>query len=329
MVDLLRAAIVGAGQIGSRHLQSFARLDRPFQLVVIDPDERSLAAAKIRFEEAEASAANRHPFRCIVYATGFDILDSLAQLDVAIVATHASVRLQVLKELIRRLAIRHIICEKVLFQDLDSYQKAAQWFSERNIQVWVNCPFRTLNFFRTLKKDARSSMWEYSVYGSGINLASNAVHHLDLFTYLTGTPLERVRSDFLHRRIQKSKHSGCIEFTGTLLAESAHHRFEMTSFPCPGHPLVIRLMTEDGTWFIELLAERAVHLSADGERTVPFSFPPQSERTHLLVKELLDTGTCGLPTFHESRHVHERLLNAFMDRLESVTGRRPAVCPIT
>lgn len=329
MVAPTRIVIIGAGQIGSRHLQSFARWDRPAELYVFDPDERALRAAEERFENAcRHASASRSAVR-VRFARSVEMLERGSQIDVAIVATGAAVRLEVLRYLLDRLEITSIICEKVLFQDLASYRVAARLFAKQNVQVWVNCPFRTLPYFRTLKAEARSERWEYAAYGSGINLASNAVHHLDLFSFLTGEALKRVRADYLHSRLRESKHAGCIEFTGTLLAESGNHRFEMTSFPHADKPLVIRLMTDRRTLFIEPTAKRVLEASADGTRIETFSFPPQSERTAQLTAEIIDTGTCALPTFTQSRHVHELLLRSFLARLEQITGRRHKRCPIT
>ncbi|MCV3262394.1 Gfo/Idh/MocA family oxidoreductase [Vibrio harveyi] len=43
--------IIGAGQLGSRHLQALAQLDDKFSIYVLDPFEQSLEVAKQRYQE--------------------------------------------------------------------------------------------------------------------------------------------------------------------------------------------------------------------------------------------------------------------------------------
>ena len=42
-------AIIGAGNVGSRHLQALKAVDFPLSIMVIDPDLNSLAIAKERY----------------------------------------------------------------------------------------------------------------------------------------------------------------------------------------------------------------------------------------------------------------------------------------
>ena len=42
--------LIGAGNIGSRHLQALALLDRPAQVYVVEPSEEARVLSKSRFE---------------------------------------------------------------------------------------------------------------------------------------------------------------------------------------------------------------------------------------------------------------------------------------
>ena len=48
-------AIIGAGQLGSRHLQGLAKLQLPCQVHVVDPSPKSLEVARQRFAETPPS----------------------------------------------------------------------------------------------------------------------------------------------------------------------------------------------------------------------------------------------------------------------------------
>lgn len=59
-----------------------------------------------------------------------------------------------------------------------------------------------------------------------------------------------------------------------------------------------------------------------------FRKPLQSELTHLIVKDILGNGDCGLTKYDESCRLHKLLLYAFIKHLELVEGRRFTYCPI-
>ena len=50
-VGVYNIGLIGAGQIGSRHLQGLAKSTLQYKIYVVDPDEKSLSVAKIRYQE--------------------------------------------------------------------------------------------------------------------------------------------------------------------------------------------------------------------------------------------------------------------------------------
>ena len=117
---MYQIAIIGAGQLGSRHLQALARLTTECEITVIDPSLESLAVAKQRFEEMPVNKAV-----CVVgYGTSVDELP--VELDYVVVATGADVRLKVLQSLLARSTVRYMLLEKVLFQRLGDYEVTNQ-----------------------------------------------------------------------------------------------------------------------------------------------------------------------------------------------------------
>ena len=49
--DFYSIAVIGAGEVGSRHLQALALLKRPVKIFVVDPSNESLRIAKERFQQ--------------------------------------------------------------------------------------------------------------------------------------------------------------------------------------------------------------------------------------------------------------------------------------
>ena len=108
--------IIGAGQIGSRHLQALSLIDRDITVSVFDPNKESLELAKKRFEELPENKF----VRSVSY---FEALDGLNDdIDVAIIATNADIRRQVIEQLLQKVRVRFFILEKMAFQSVEDFE---------------------------------------------------------------------------------------------------------------------------------------------------------------------------------------------------------------
>ena len=104
-------ALIGAGQLGSRHLQGLAKTKCPLNIVVIDPSIENLKIAEDRWGEIQNDV--KHQIRFNQDLSQLDRSDLFA----TIVATGANVRRKVVEELFKCAAhVRFLILEKVLFQ---------------------------------------------------------------------------------------------------------------------------------------------------------------------------------------------------------------------
>ena len=103
--------IVGAGQIGSRHLQALCHLKNPTRIDLVDPSDKSLQVALNRYENAMPTSKQDMELHC------HNNLNNLpVSLDLVIIATNATVREKALKDLVQKRSIKNLILEKVLFQ---------------------------------------------------------------------------------------------------------------------------------------------------------------------------------------------------------------------
>jgi predicted dehydrogenase len=126
-------AVIGAGQLGSRHLQALGRVGGRNDIFIVDPNADSRRVARERFNEFNPGFLGK------LYELE-SLLELPAELDVAIVATTSNVRLAVLATLMKSSKVRYLLLEKVLFQDLAQYQQAAELLQMQIGRVWVNCP---------------------------------------------------------------------------------------------------------------------------------------------------------------------------------------------
>lgn len=317
-------AVIGTGQLGSRHLQSLARLANPPRALAVEPVEARAAAARARLAEAGGLKAE---FFASVAALP-------PGLDVAIVATASDAREKVVAELLETKRPRFLILEKFLFQRPAAYGRIGALLRETGARAWVNCPRRLWPFYRALKPRFKAGEpLDYHVSGSQLGIGSNAIHPLDHLAFLSGDEDFSVATQGLDPGTRASKRPGFVEFTGTLAARGRRgSSLTMRSFDEAGVPPLITLASP---------SLRAVIREAEGRAWIAeassgwkwneesFAVPLQSELTASVVADLLERGDCGLTPYEESSRLHLPLLAALMGHIGGEKGRPPEACPIT
>lgn len=328
MSDRPTVAVVGAGQLGSRHLQSLALLDRKIQVQVVDPNPASLQTAKRRLAEIpEGARLDR-----VDYLTGMAAL--APEIDLAIVATLADVREKAVAELLEKRRVRSLILEKVLFQDPVAYDRVGALLAARGAKAWVNCPRRLSPGFRALRERlAGGGLLEIAVDGTNWGLASNAIHFLDLAAYFCGRTGFRISAERLDRELVQGKRPGFVEFTGTLTADFAGAcLLTMTARSGDVVDLEIRVSSGNAKFQIrELMDTCWVSEAATGWIRREESFPRmvQSRFGHEPVAALLDGRDCGLTPYAESAALHRPMIEAFLAHLGRCGRGNLRMCPIT
>ena len=323
-----RVAIIGAGQLGSRHLQGLARIDIPVEIIVVDPSKASLGVARNRFLEIH----NRESVESVTYVGSLGEVPG--KLDLAIVATTADIRGKVVKEVLDRGLTKKMVLEKVVFQSFSECEWARSLFFENGILCWVNCPRRTLDIYRRIKGlvSGEGKLF-YSVYGGEWGLGCNAIHFVDQVFFLTGCRDYRMDVSGLDESVYGSKRKGFFEVSGLLRGVFANgSELLLYSHRTSAAPLMVAILAENHHVIIDeangvaRVSGKKVGWQWDEWR---FMIPFQSEQTHIFVKDIVLTETCALTPFQESSEQHGPLLRALSDffslRIEIESGR----CPIT
>jgi hypothetical protein len=299
---MLQIALIGAGQLGSRHLQGLALLDRAARITVVDPTESSLATAKERFTQVKQEKVEA------AFTRSFGDLPK--HLDGAVVATGANVRRKAIETLLQHSDVKVALLEKVLFQRIEDYASVGALLEKSGTRAWVNCAQRLWPFFAELRPmTIGKSNVQVTVSGANWGLGCNAIHNLDLLPFLTGDADCRLESALDAGSIP-SKRPGFIEFTGTLSAFGERgNRVIQTSDREGDAPFEIAVDTAElgRTWRV-----------ADG---APF----QSQLTHTVLAQMMDKGTSALPAYAESAALHLKMLEAFLRHL----GPGAQSCAIT
>lgn len=321
-------AVIGAGEVGSRHLQSLAAIASEINIKVVDPSFFSVERAKTRFFEKLNSNESSISFH--------SSLSELPQtVDLAIIATTADVRRKVVEQLLKEKTVKFLLLEKVLFQTLEDYKDVEHLLKIKNVKAWVNCPLRLNPFFQKLKQKINHCQTvDYFFSGTLFGLACNTIHHLDLLAYFTNETEFAIDCHKLDEQIIESSRKGFIEFTGTLFAETKNGSLlKVTSYKeDKNRPHTYEIHTEDFICFINVKEEKYWLFDKKEEwkrKEGTFRQPLQSELTAKITKEILETGNCSLTTYDNSMRLHMTMLNAFLQFLSKLCHEEVTLCPIT
>lgn len=319
--------IVGAGGIGSRHLQALAQISFPIRVHVVDPSERSIEVAQGRWRDANPLDHHRVSFSGSCAALP-------ASCDVAIVATPSLSRCAAFLEIMSRCVPRHVILEKFLFPDPADYETVAAVAVQTGTALWVNTPRRLWPDYGDLleRTDTDGPVTLHVVGSEPWGIGSNAVHFLDLLMFFTHRRGMRLSAQELVS-MKNTRRSGHTEFRGTVSGSNNHgDHFGVTTLGREQAPLIVMLSSPDARVVVDesngvLLESRRAY---DWEwRRLPFVVPLQSRLTTAVVYSLAADDTCGLPTFEESAETHLALLGAFLEAYRRGVDPEADSCPVT
>lgn len=310
---MFRIKIVGAGQLGSRHLQALKAVKQPLDIQVIDPSGTSLQVAKERYESVVSEQKHKISFSAI-----FDRTDAT---DLAIIATNSDVRRKALDSLFTASETMLLIIEKLLFNNREDYSEIESKLDNVGAKAWVNCPMRVMPVYEKIRHAIAATPISYRVTGSQFGLVTNAIHYIDHAVHLTGCEEFEIDTSGLDRTPIPSKRPGFLELNGTLVARFADgSRCEITCYPSGSAPVVVEIFNEKNRDVVRESEGKLWHSGEDSkwvwaEQSAPI--PYQSQITTAVVESLLTSGSCGLPPYATSARIHLRLLDPLLELVRS------------
>jgi hypothetical protein len=323
-------AVIGAGKLGSRHLQGLTSMNREIDITVIEPDSGAMEVAKNRYNEMPVNPL----VRSVRYFKSLD--ENEFDIDVCIVATNADVRRNVVETLLNRVEVNYLILEKVAFQSVQDFEYMIQFLHGKKTKAWVNCPRRMVPVFRDLREKTvihHKERVKISVAGSLWGLASNTIHMLDLLAFITGRKKMTVDVSGLDNEVYMSKRPGFIELGGRLTAQTeGGDILEVVDDREATLPLLMHIETDEEIVDINQ-TENSCGITFRRARKepieMPFHIPVQSALTGKQTDQILEKGTSDLTSLEESFLFHKPMLDAFNAHLSSIRKRKISVCPIT
>lgn len=325
---MLKIAILGAGQIGSRHLQALAGLEESAEVTLVDPSDEALGVAQDRFLQAADETARRQ----IALSLKHEPSELKENLDVAIIACSSAQRADVCRALLAASRVQFVILEKFLFPRAEDYADLEARFRRAGTLAWVNQWLSSVHAFHRVVAWAGKWPPQISVSGRGWGLCCNAVHYIEWFDALTGRgTLRLAASDF--GTVFPSKRLGYREIAGTLRVEADGGGWiEMACEEgAPGESIRLRLDSETRSIQAEFFGDRLVCRFGEekGASAETIRVPMQSRLTHFHVHALMQRGDCALPRLERSTAHHLLVLKPFLEHFRKSDPSVGDACPVT
>ncbi|MEM6813970.1 MAG: Gfo/Idh/MocA family oxidoreductase [Bacteroidota bacterium] len=319
-------AIIGAGQLGSRHLQGLLKFDQfNLSIYVIDKSKQSLHIAKSRQMEVE----HCHE---VTFTQNLELLPE--KIDFVVLATSSNVREEIALVLLSNFIIKYLILEKVLFPDLEAYKNVKKALQGSKTKCFVNHPRRMYSSYKNLKERLRAGTLFFQVVGSNWGLACNGLHFIDLFSFLLGSDPVFLDCSGLDSRVIKSKRVGYIEVLGTIrgklengsefMLHSANEELVLPAISITGIEQRFHIQ-ESSTPLIFSFDARSHY---DPVRSV-FNMEYQSDLTHQILLELIETGASSLTGYEESARAHTLFIQNILEHYNNINNTSLKSLPIT
>lgn len=317
--------IIGAGNIGSRHLQGLKKIIFPLNIEVVDPSKESLEIARQRYEQIKSPVNHTISFLQ-------DINKVSKKIDLAIIATSSNVRRKVIENLLSISSVEYLILEKILFQKKKDYSDIEKLLKKKNCKTWINFSMRTMPFYHNLKGKVKGPI-QMIVSGGQYGLITNAIHFIDYIAFITGNYNFTIDTKGLDKNPIESKRLGFLELNGTLDVHFTDGSFG--SFTCYANG--------NAPFLIEVLSSKSRCISKESERKawlscsdtdwkweeIESNIPFQSDMTNKLMEDILNTGTCPLASYSDAAKLHVTFLDSLLQFLNESSNERYSLYPFT
>lgn len=326
-IILKNVCIIGAGQLGSRHLQALKNVNQPLNIKVFDPNMKSLEVARERYEAVSAGEYDQ----CIEYTSDFD--DLFPETDIAIIATSSNVRRQVVENLLNRSVVKYMIMEKLLFQKKVDFYHVNRMLEKSGGKVWVNCCMRMMPVYEGIKNAHKKEEVFYHISGSSYGLVTNLIHFIDYLAHLIDCLDYSVDTSGLGKTPIPSKREGFLELTGSVTVNFKDgSQGVFTCYPDGNTPLCAQIFSKQTRYIIRETEGKMWSAKAEENwvwKESDIRIPYQSEMTKYLLESILSKGECLLPSYHDSMKIHIPLIDSLLDFLNENSDKKFELIPFT
>ena len=322
----MKIGVIGAGQIGSRHIQGALKVrEHDLEIDVVEPNQDATILSKKRNEEIESEhTVNYHQ----------NIQGLEGKYEVIIVSTNSTNRLEITTDLLNRVDVKVLILEKVVFQSIEEFTILKENLKDRNTLVYVNHPRRMYSYYQDLKnelKQTKQTISHIHVLGNEWGLACNGLHFIDLASFLMDKNPISISNNHLED-IRPSKRLGYIEFTGHLWVHfEQRSTLLLSSLIGNNRSTSIEIICADHKYHIEEGGRGIISLFKNSKwiSDTPITTPFQSELTNYLIEDILNGKTPKITPIQLSETCHQSFIESLKDFTFKHSGEDYKRLPIT
>ena len=321
-----KIALIGCGNVGSRHLQAIANLPFDFKVEIVEPNSEAKKLGKTRLDEV-LKDQNKDKF---VWCESINELTAGA--DLGIIATTSVGRVEILNQLMD-LGIKRFLVEKVVCQSIEQYDQLLLDMKSNNAKGWVNTNLRYFQAWQKIKEYFQDpGIIHLSIIASNISaLGTNAIHYVDLFSFFTEDYHVKLNGDLLVNQLYPNKRGNHLrEFAGTVVGSTKNgSTLTMTFLPDSSIPNIINIAGKDKYIIVDEVNENAFNLANNNPPKIEFKFEHVSTLTTKIVTDIINNDNCILTNLENSYHLHYELFRIFNEHIKKVTNEDVKLCPIT
>jgi predicted dehydrogenase len=303
----MKVAIIGCGNLGSRHAESLAKHKDVESISIVDPSDSGLRITLDRI----MSTGYEGSISCFK-----NLSDVSGPFDLAVISTSSAERLKSLDTLIQNADPKNVLLEKLLAANAYDLAGIRDIASKSLSRFWVNCPMPFFSHYQTIQENCAikhsSTPLEYSVRGSNFGLVSNSIHYLDHFSVLTGRQVEQITLE-PDCSVIDSKRTGYKELIGRLTAQTDSGDVLRVSYSSQSDPQLLEIEISNGEdrWLVNEIDMHIQHFR-NGESAYSSSIvtPFQSDLTHKSLERIKLGESPMWGDFATSLHLHKLLFEA-------------------
>jgi predicted dehydrogenase len=319
-----KITLIGCGNIGSRHLQAIVKLKESITIEIVEPDLKAQKLAKSRLNEIKYNEF-KHTF---FWHKSLSKIKNKS--DLVIVATNSKGRINLIEKLLC-LDHKRFIIEKIVCQSSEEYKKLLFLFKKFHAKGWVNTNRRYFNAYQTIKEKFSDSKYiQISVFAGNSGLGTNAIHYLDLFSWMVNENKIKLNGEFLENKILKNKRGPNFkEFLGTIIGFNKNSFVSLTFFPAKAESFIVKIYGEGRFASVDELKEQGYFMNKKGKVKINGKFGHTSELTTKIIQDIFSKDDCLLPTLKDSSYLHKELFRIFNKHLKKTLNKDVKFCPIT
>jgi len=316
--------LVGCGNIGSRHLQALVKLPFKVDIHIVEKSNKSKILAKNRLKQIKFNKKN---FNFFWYNSVDQLIDTS---DLVIISTLSQGRADLIISLLKNKNKKFLI-EKPVCQSKQEYVNLLSQMNLFNATGWINTNRRYFESYQKIKNDLCNCKFiNINVVSTASGLGTNAIHFLDLFSWLINDSKIKLNGKFLNPKLFSNKRGREFkEFYGTILGSGKNNSSITLNFlPSKDESIFLTISTDSLTYVIDELNQNALKIDKFGKK-FNFNYQHVSESTTKIVKDILEKNKSLLPQLDESFFNHIELFRIFNSHIKKQLKRDITLCPIT